>query len=1360
MKNFLILLGVTLLVLSLIGVPIVYAQTTVTISGGSATVNEGGTLTYTLTRTPATDETLAVTYSVGFFQAAGPDFTTTSGTITFASDSGEATLNLSIIEDDNIVESNEQFTLTFSSTSDTVTFAPMAEFTITITDNDTATASLSFGTEMTTTATEGTDATVTLTATLDKQVDRAKVTLTLAVTNNTATSGSDYTLNANAITINANTDAGTALISIVNDDVVEQDEIVEIYISALSIELGFGIASSAVINGTDGTDEDSVVTLTITNDDMATVSLSLTSDEIEEGPGAEVTLIATLDQLVDAQVILTLDVTTNSTATLSSDSLPGDYTLTDIMIDANMDRGTASIVIVNDDVVEQDEIVEIFISGVMTAVNDGLPIGVSPRVRNGTDGMTGENPFVTLTILDTDTAEVSLSLGMATVTEAPNATVTLTASLTNRVAAQVILTLDVTNSTATSGSNGDYTLTDITIDANTNEGTTTIVIVNDDVVEQDEIVEIYISGVMTAVNDGLPMDVAPVMNGNPIGTPVTLTIANDDTATVTLNLASNEIEEGVTNATVTLTASLTNQVDAQVILTLDVTNNSTATSDDDYSALPSTITIPANTTSSGNITITIVDDDIVEPDEIVEIYISALSTDPELDPTDVTNGTLETSAVTLTITDNDTATVSLSLTSDEIEEGPGAEVTLIATLTNLVDAQVELTLAATLDSAATSDDDYTLNDIMIAANTNQGTASIAIVNDDIVEQDEIVKIYISDRSVGSGIASSAVINGNPIGTPVTLTITNDDTIQIALSAPSMAGEGDIITVTTTLSGGQLTADLTVTLGSLDSTSPSSAYLATNETDYFFSPAPFTFQNGQRTTTITLLTDGNIEPNETFAVYIDTLALSGFDPATDFVTNNTPEDAPLVVTIIDNDTVSARFARPQDQTFTFSEADGTVSDVITVSLFVGASQTVASPTQLTDDVVVNVTATDRTATRSNDYSFTDLALTFSSTDSALSQSFSLSFSDDTLIETNETFDLSLDSSSDGVNATDVLTITLTDNDFVEVGFDSLSLTVDENEDPLIGLTLTIPDGLTLATTIFVPIETIDSTATASNDYTLINDTIVFDIGNSSNRTFSRTVEITLTDDTVFEQTEQFFLNIVQPENIILALDDNRLLTVVILDDDQSSVTLSIVGISDPDTLIGAEGSTFSLEASLGNSQKAFQTITVFIGTTHATSTLNQSDYSITRAIIIPQGRNSSNDQEDDNPNTNGSLILTDDAILENDEILEIYIQRLSIDGLTIGTPQDAPLAFTITDNDTVSLAFSSNEFIVDEDDNFALAALSLQGISNSERTVVARLDTADGSSHRRTGLYPSLQSTRPLRSRPTHSNNLHHIARRF
>ena len=81
---------------------------------------------------------------------------------------------------------------------------------------------------------------------------------------------------------------------------------------------------------------------------------------------------------------------------------------------------------------------------------------------------------------------------------------------------------------------------------------------------------------------------------------------------------------------------------------------STATSGSDYTALtPGTLTFPAGSTTAQTISVTVLDDNVVEASETLVLGIAASGTLPA----DVSVGTAE---ATLTIDDADAATVSIA----------------------------------------------------------------------------------------------------------------------------------------------------------------------------------------------------------------------------------------------------------------------------------------------------------------------------------------------------------------------------------------------------------------------------------------------------------------------------------------------------------------------------------------------------------------------------------------------------------------------------------------------------------------------------------------------------------------------------
>jgi hypothetical protein len=102
---------------------------------GSASVTEGGTLSFTVTRSGNTGIAASASYATSSGTAtSGSDFTAASGTVSFAASETTKTISVATI-DDSTVESAETMTVTLSSPSANTTIAT-ATGTGTINDND------------------------------------------------------------------------------------------------------------------------------------------------------------------------------------------------------------------------------------------------------------------------------------------------------------------------------------------------------------------------------------------------------------------------------------------------------------------------------------------------------------------------------------------------------------------------------------------------------------------------------------------------------------------------------------------------------------------------------------------------------------------------------------------------------------------------------------------------------------------------------------------------------------------------------------------------------------------------------------------------------------------------------------------------------------------------------------------------------------------------------------------------------------------------------------------------------------------------------------------------------------------------
>jgi hypothetical protein len=105
--------------------------------GNAATVTEGGTLVFTVTKTGSTTQTTSVNFATANGTAtAGSDYTATSGTLTFAPGDTSKTINVATI-DDTAQESTESLVVNLSGASGGT--IGTAQGTGSITDNDSGT---------------------------------------------------------------------------------------------------------------------------------------------------------------------------------------------------------------------------------------------------------------------------------------------------------------------------------------------------------------------------------------------------------------------------------------------------------------------------------------------------------------------------------------------------------------------------------------------------------------------------------------------------------------------------------------------------------------------------------------------------------------------------------------------------------------------------------------------------------------------------------------------------------------------------------------------------------------------------------------------------------------------------------------------------------------------------------------------------------------------------------------------------------------------------------------------------------------------------------------------------------------------
>lgn len=215
-----------------------------------ASVTEGGTLQFVLTRSGSTGGSASVNYATSSGTAVSPgDFTAASGTVNFAANETSKTINVSTV-DDSSVESSETMTVTLSSPSSGLTISD-DQATGTIVDNDVA-PSVSFAIS---------DAWITEGGILSFVVSKtgttsSSFTVSYATSDGSAVAPSDYTAASGTLTFTANETSKYVSVQTINDFVLtgNLDMVITLSSPSSGATLSDSIGLGNIIDDEDGGD--------------------------------------------------------------------------------------------------------------------------------------------------------------------------------------------------------------------------------------------------------------------------------------------------------------------------------------------------------------------------------------------------------------------------------------------------------------------------------------------------------------------------------------------------------------------------------------------------------------------------------------------------------------------------------------------------------------------------------------------------------------------------------------------------------------------------------------------------------------------------------------------------------------------------------------------------------------------------------------------------------------------------------------------------------------------------------------------------------------------------------------------------
>ena len=1288
-----------------------------TLSISSPSVSEGNSgsknLTFTATLSAASGRQVTVEYEDSRIGTAtsGTDYTAIpGGTLTFAAGTTSQTFNVSVTGD-VLDEANETVTVRLKDPVNAAVSTAIG--TGTITDDD-ATPMLSISEPSVSEGDSGATA-LTYTVTLSAASGRQVTVRYADAGTGTATSGTDYTaIAAGTLIFAAGTTSQTFSVLVTGDTVNESNE---------TVVVNWSNATNAAISSRSGVVSAALrVDGTITDDDGPPTSITLTvdDDDVGEGDGATtITVTATVDGRTRFAAATTVTVSVAGSGTTGAVNFDA-VTDFNISIAAGAASGAGTFTLTPKDDLDDETDETITVSGTSSGLtvnpttisltdDDGVPTSITLTVNDDSvgegdgattitvtatlDGSTTLGSATTVTVsvagsgtataVDFDTVsafDITIAAGDASgtanftltptndVVDETDETIAVrgtstgltvnsaTISLTDDDAAPTAITLTVSDSSVGEGDGATSITVTATVDGTTRfaEAKTVRVSVAGSgaggAVDFAAVEAFDIEIAAEAASDTAGFTLTPTddavdetdetvtvsgASGSLTVNAATITLADDDAAptAITLTVDDNSVGEGDGAAPITVTATVdgTTRFAEDTAVTVSVAGSGTATAVDFAAVSDFDITIPAGAASStASLTLTPTNDAVDETDETVTVS--------------GTSGSLTVSSATIALTDDDAAPTAITLTVSDSSVSEGAGATTI-TVTATVDGTTRFATSTTVTVIVTGGGtpggvnfsaglDF---DIVIAAGAASGTSDFMLTpTDDALDG-------VNETVTFAGYSGSLTVND------ATITLTDDDAtptaITLTVSDDSVAEDdgATTITVTATVDGGtRFITDTTVTVSVAGSGAAGAVdFAAVSDFDITIGGA-----DASKTETFTLTPTNDVldETNETITVS----GTSGSLTVSSATITLTDDDATPSITLTVNDNSVA-------------EDDGATT--ITVTATVDGTTRFAAATTVTVSVGGSGTATAVDFGAVSDFNITIAAEAQSKTGT-----FTLTPTNDSVDETNETVTVSGESGRLTVNSA---TITLTDDDAAPT---AITLTVDDNsvaEDDgatTITVTATVDGTIRFAAATTVTVSVGGSGTATAVDFGAVSD---FDItiaaeAASANNTFT----LTPTNDVVDETNET-----VTVSGTSTSLTVNSA-TITLTDDDAAPTAITLT-VNDNSVAEDDGATTIMVTATVVGATRfaAATTVSVSVsgsGTATAVDFAAVSSFNITIAA------------EAQSKTGTFTLTPTNDAVDETNETVMVggTSGSLTVNSatITLTDDDDAPTAITLTVND--------------------------------------------------------------------------------
>jgi len=981
----------------------------------------------------------------------------------------------------------------------------------------------------------------------------------------------------------------------------------------ITIILGNSLSPSGAIS-----DSNNAATLTIADDERATVSLDATQNGNEAGP-VPVVFTASLSKQNDTGSPITVTINpSGGNATNGSDYQ--DFSNQTITIPSGSSSGTLEVPVLDD------------------AVFEAATETVAATLTNPSSNLVTidtENDSAQATIADDETAELNVVASQPNAAENPHANGTITFNLdkVNNTGNNIDITYTISG-TATANSDYDALSGAVSIPNGQQSASVTINTSghDDNDMEGDETV------IVTYSNNNVASRVS--IGG---ATAATVTIADDETAGVNVNVTDNSTSEN--GATGQICFTLASRPNSDVTINL-------ASSDSAKVTVPASVTVTRNNWNSASascVTVTGHDDTPPEVTGTQNVTIQTtgiVSSDPfysALTGNDIADATINHA-------DNDTPGIEVHAVSDHTKED-GSKTAVV---------RFEL---------ATQPTDTVVIPVSVSDSTegNIGVSTIAITpeNWNVPSANEVTISGVDDNLIDGDISytfqtgdpTSSDISYNALGANDVdnVTLVNEDDDQASVSITQSGGS-------TAVTEGGATDTVNISIGTQPAAGKQVVIRATPADTQLDigggagAAVDVTFTNSNwgtpQTLTITALDDTLLESTHTSQI---TYAIKTADTTEDPYKNYSGSLPATPVTITDNDTATADFTVGNG-----SEAGPTA---ITATVTLSKQNDTSAP------ITFTLNPNGGSATAITDYANfanTTVSIPVGQT----SATVQIGVVDDALLEGDETVGLALTNPSLGsVSITNGnRTATITDNDSTTATVVATDPSASEN--PATNGEFTVYLGKVNNTGAPIAVNyTVSGSATAGQDYDALSGTVSIPNGASS-------VIIPVTtaghDDGTVENNETVIVTLQSTSHGLVSIGNPSSATVTIADDDGFTTTITKL---DDGHETGPSNIRFRVQLSQVNATGS--PFTVHISDTNAGSATSGSDYQAFGGTInIPNGQQYAD----------YSVTVIDDADLENiEETVEAKLENPSEGELGIDTA-----TATITDNETANVTVTATQ----------------------------------------------------------------------